>query len=63
MVALGQMESSEFFMSTSHDEFRTMQSTWKEEIMSEFVKQKKLEKVSPSQSLTAVVVGLAFPGN
>lgn len=46
MVALRQMENSQFFMSTSHEEFRSMQTNWREEILSKFLEQKKLEKVS-----------------
>lgn len=51
MVALRTMESSQFFMSTSHKEFQDMQTTWKEEIMAKFLEQRKLEKVGKLMQL------------
>ncbi len=40
------LESSEFYTTTSHEDFRTMQSTWRGEIQKKFVEQKRMEPVS-----------------
>ena len=40
------LEGSDFCTATSHEEFRTMQSTWRGEIQRKFVELKKMEHVS-----------------
>ena len=40
------LERSKFYTTTSHEEFRTMQSTWRGEIQKKFMELKKMEHVS-----------------
>ena len=45
------MEKSEFVLETSHEEFRTMQGNWREEIQQKFIELKQVEEVIKKASL------------
>ncbi len=46
LVHLKEAEEESFFSSTSHEVFRSIQSSWKDEIRERFVELKKIEAVS-----------------
>ena len=61
-VNLKEVEGESFFSATSHEEFRSIQSSWKEEIQRNFLELKKIETVSTEThrlvSVTFMVVGM-----
>ena len=44
--AVKRMEVSDFCVTTTHEEFRSMQTLWRGEIQKKFVELKKMEHVS-----------------